>query len=200
MGKRSRKRRLSEGGSGPTEPAGRGERSPASTAGADSSAVEAAPSSRGERDAERRRRRAEAAAAGSEPARGARRRGTRERPKPPWGSFPLTELVVLLALILGIAGLIVWGRQGLVMLLAGFALGSLAGFELAAREHFAGYRSHSTLLAACTGVAAGVVVWVAVPGPGPRLPTLAVGLVVFAVGFWLFREAFKRRSGGLSFR
>jgi hypothetical protein len=201
MGKRSRKRRLSEGGSGPTERgAGRPERPDGSSAGADSSGAEAAPSSRAERDAERRRRRAEAAAAGSEPPRGGRRRGTRERPRPPWGSFPLTELVVLLALILGVAGLIVWREQGQVMLLAGFALGSLAGLELATREHFAGYRSHSTLLAACAGVAAGALVVVAVPGAGPRLPTLAVGLVIFAVGFWLFREAFKRRSGGLGFR
>jgi hypothetical protein len=166
----------------------------------DSAGAGAGPSSRAERDAERRRRRAEAAAAGSEPIRAGRRRGTRERPKAPWGSFPLTELVVLLALVLGIAGLIVWGEQGQIMLLAGFALGSLAGLELAGREHFAGYRSHSTLLAASTGVAAGALVVVVVPGPGPRLPTLAVGLVVFAVGFWLLREAFKRRSGGLGFR
>ena len=30
------------------------------------------------------------------------------------------------------------------MLIAGLVLGSLAGLELAAREHFAGYRSHSS--------------------------------------------------------
>jgi uncharacterized membrane protein YgdD (TMEM256/DUF423 family) len=29
---------------------------------------------------------------------------------------------------------------------------------------------------------------------------LPIGGVVFLVGFWLFREAFKRRSGGLGFR
>jgi hypothetical protein len=197
MGKRSRKRRLAAEGSGPPAkgcPDGskRGSKEAAS-------ASEAAPASRAERDAERRRRRAEAVAAGYE-RRGGRRRGTRERPQAPWGSFPLTEVVVLLAIVLGIVGLIVWGEQGQIMLLAGFALGSLAGLELAAREHFAGYRSHSTLLAACAGVAAGAVVVLAVPGPGPRLPTLAVGLAVFALGFWLFREAFKRRSGGLGFR
>jgi hypothetical protein len=29
---------------------------------------------------------------------------------------------------------------------------------------------------------------------------LPVGGVVFVAGFWFFREAFKRRSGGLGFR
>jgi hypothetical protein len=29
---------------------------------------------------------------------------------------------------------------------------------------------------------------------------LAAGVVVFLVGFYLFREAFKRRSGGIGFR
>jgi hypothetical protein len=52
--------------------------------------------------AERRRRRAEAVAASQRGGRG--RRGTRERPQAPWGSFPVTELVVLLALVLAVAG------------------------------------------------------------------------------------------------
>src|SRR5688500_12660654 len=83
-----------------------------------------ARSSRAERDAERRRRRADAVAASARGGGSARptRRGTRERPPAPWGSFPLSELVVLLALVIGIAGLIVWGEQGPIMLLAGFAL------------------------------------------------------------------------------
>jgi hypothetical protein len=181
MGKRSRKRSMTAEGGTPAaadqEPAGSGS------------------SSRAQRDAERRRR----AAADDTRGRPARR-GTRERPKAPWGSFPLSELVVLLAIVLGIAGLIVWGEQGQIMLVAALALGGLAGLELAVREHFAGYRSHSSLLAASTAFAAGAIVVVVLPGPAPRIPTLAVGLVVFIVAFWLYREAFKRRSGGLGFR
>lgn len=187
MGKRSRKRSLT--GEAGARPPG------------DAHRAGEPPSSRAERDAERRRRRAQDAAA-PEGRRGRRssRRGTRERPQAPWGSFPLSELVVLLALVIGIAGLIVWGDQGRIMLVAAFALGGLAGLELAVREHFAGYRSHSSLLAACTAFGAGAVVVIAVPGPAPRVPTVVVAIVVFAVAFWLFREAFKRRSGGLGFR
>lgn len=188
MGRRSRKRSLM--GDGDAPPAGR----------ADGSS--SAASSRAQRDAERRRRRSEALAASDGGGRRRTpRRGTRERPRAPWGGFPLSELVILLALVLGIAGLIVTGEQGTIMLVAAFALGGLAGLELAVREHFAGYKSHSTLLAACTAFAAGAaVVVVALPGPAPRVPTLVVAIVVFAVAFWVFREAFKRRSGGLGFR
>ena len=49
------------------------------------------------------------------------------------------------------------------MLIAGLVLGSLAGLELAAREHFAGYRSHSSLLAACAAFATGALIVIALP-------------------------------------
>lgn len=186
MGKRSRKRSLT----------GEAEARPLQSA-EEASTV---PSSRAGRDAERRRRRAEAAAASGGASRRSGRRGTGERPEAPWGRFPLAELVIVLAVVLGIVGLITWGEQGRIMLLAAFALGSLAGLELAVREHFAGYRSHTSLLAACTAFGAGAVVVVALPGPAPRIPTVVLAIVVFAVAFWLFRLAFKRRSGGLGFR
>ena len=48
-----------------------------------------------------------------------------------------------------------WDGQGDVRFIAGLALASLGGLELAVREHLAGYRSHSSLIA---GVAAFVVV------------------------------------------
>src|SRR4051795_13309344 len=93
--------------------------------------------SRAERDARR-------AAAAAVP-----RRGTREAPPAPWGAFPLTELVVLLALIFGIVGFIRFEHQsGKVMVAAAMCLGSLGGLEVSIREHFAGFRSHTSLLAA----------------------------------------------------
>ena len=188
MGRRSRKRSISDAPR------------PEADKGTERSARSDAPT-RAERDAERRRRRAEEEAGGGTGARArSRPRGTGERPQPPWGSFPLTELVVLLALVLGIAGLVIWGTHGQIMLLAAFVLGSLAGLELAVREHFAGYRSHTTLLAACAAFVAGVVMVLAVTGPTARVPVLVVALAIFAVAFYLLREAFKRRSGGLGFR
>ncbi len=85
------------------------------------------------------------------PARPARS-GPPDRPPAPWGKFPLVELVVLLALVMLVAGFFVQGDRGITLIAAGVALGSLAGLELAIREHFAGYRSHTTVLAGAPAV------------------------------------------------
>ena len=145
-------------------------------------------STRAERDAARRERALE-----PQP-----RRRTSGRPEAPWGSFPLSELVILV----GIA-LIAWGafrgEGGEEMLVSGLVIASLGGGELALREHLAGYRSHSSLLA---GVAAFVTVTVVALGLGPVQVWLlaVVGAAVFAATFYAMRELFKRRSGGLGFR
>jgi hypothetical protein len=165
--------------------------------------VAAATTSRAERDEARRRRAQQAAGAGERPAPRARRGryGTAERPPAPWGSFPLSELCVFLALILGIAGLVVWGDQGRTMVLAAMALGSLAGLELSIREHFAGYRSHTSLLAGATAFVAVTVVLLTAGTSGVALgAVLVVGLLVFGGAFYGFRQLFKNRSGGLGFR
>jgi hypothetical protein len=122
-----------------------------------------------------------------------------ERPPAPWGNFPLSELVVLVGIVLMVWGLFSWQSGGDIRFLAGLAVASLAGVELSLREHLAGFRSHSTLLA---GVAAFAVVSLLAIGPGPHVLSvlLAIGLVVFAGAFFGFRELFKRRSGGLGFR
>jgi hypothetical protein len=149
-------------------------------------------STRAERDAARRER------AATPQARSPARRSTAERPPAPWGSFPLSELVILLGI-----GLILWGAArgsgGEEMLAAGLVIASLGGGELALREHMAGYRSHSSLLA---GVAAFASVTVVALGLGPvRVWVLVVlGAAVFAATFYGMRELFRRRSGGLGFR
>jgi hypothetical protein len=136
-----------------------------------------------------------ARAAPSAPTPTRRRRG--ERPQAPWGSFPLVELCVLLALIIGVAGFVTGGDRGGVMLAAAAALGSLAGLELAVREHMAGYKSHTTLLAAAPAVLAMAAVFFS---RLPEVAMLGVGIGVFATAFWALRELFKRRSGGYGFR
>jgi hypothetical protein len=80
----------------------------------------------------------------------------------------------------------------------GVVLAGLGGLEVSAREHFAGYRSHTTLLAGTVFVVvtggifylAGLVLAVA----------LAVGAVCFAASFYGLRRAFQKASGGLSFK
>jgi hypothetical protein len=152
-------------------------------------------STRAERDAARRER-----ATRPEPRPRPRpgRPSSAERPPAPWGSFPLSELIILVGIVL-----ILWGAArgsgGEEMLAAGLVIASLGGGELALREHMGGYRSHSTLLA---GVAAFVAVTVVALGFGPvELWTLVIlGVTVFAGTFYAMRELFKRRSGGLGFR
>ena len=153
-----------------------------------------APGTTREQRDDARRRRARAGVAAPPPRRG--RSGTAERPPAPWGNFPLSELCVLLAMVLGIVGLIVWGDRGRVILLAAMALGSLAGLELSIREHFAGYRSHSALLAGAAAIALATVALITA-GPGIGL---VVAAAVFGTAFYGFRQVFKSRSGGLGFR
>jgi hypothetical protein len=112
----------------------------------------------------------------------------------------LVELVVLLAIAFFIAGLVAQGRRGAVMIGAGVALGALAGLEVSIREHFAGYRSHTALLAGALGVGAMVLTSLAAGSSLNALGRIAILAGVFGVSFWFLRAAFRKRSGGLSFR
>jgi hypothetical protein len=153
-------------------------------------------SSRSQRD-EARRQRAEGGEARRSYARG--RPSRDERPPAPWGNFPLSELAVFIAIVLLVGSFFVRGEKGGVMFVAGLLLGTLAGLEVSIREHFAGFRSHSALLAGTLAVA--TITVIAVAAGEVFVPILlAAGLAVFGLAFWSLREAFRRRSGGVSFR
>jgi hypothetical protein len=151
------------------------------------------PPTRAERDAARRERAREA-----RPRPRPGRPSQDERPRAPWGSFPLSELVILLGIVL-IAWGALSGKDGEERLFAGLVIASLGGGELALREHLAGYRSHTTLLA---GVAAFLAVTVVALGLGPVAVWLLalIGVVVFGAAFYWMRSVFKGRSGGVGFR
>lgn len=118
-----------------------------------------------------------------------------ERPPAPWGSFPLAELTILagiVVLVIGFAG------QNPMAIGIGAVLGALGGLEVSVREHFAGFRSHTTLLAGTVFVLvtgtlfylAGVILAIA----------LGTGAAAFLAAFVALRRAFQRASGGLSFK
>jgi lysylphosphatidylglycerol synthetase-like protein (DUF2156 family) len=118
-----------------------------------------------------------------------------ERPPAPWGNFPLAELTVLA----GIVTLAIGAFGGHPTAIGvGVVLAGLGGLEVSVREHFAGYRSHTTLLAG--------LVFVLLTGglfylSGLILAIcLAIGAVAFIASFLAFRRAFQRASGGLSFK
>jgi lysylphosphatidylglycerol synthetase-like protein (DUF2156 family) len=118
-----------------------------------------------------------------------------ERPPAPWGNAPLAELVILagiVALAIGVIG----GHPTAIGV--GVALAGLGGLEVAIREHFAGYRSHTTLFG---GAAFVFVTGLAFYAANQILAVaLAIGAVAFALTFFLARRAFQRASGGLSYR
>ena len=118
-----------------------------------------------------------------------------DRPPAPWGKFPLAELTILagiVSLIVGIVG------QHPTALGIGVALAGLGGMEVAIREHFAGYRSHTTLLAGAVFVfTVGGLLYLA---DQILAVALGAGAIAFAIAFYLARRAFQRASGGLSFR
>jgi len=115
------------------------------------------------------------------------------RPKPPWHPVPLVELAVLAGIVLIVLGILNRdSSRGRLLLVFGLALASVAGLDTAAREHFAGHRSHSTLLAGLPAVA--LVVGLAVAGAGPAV-SVPVAAVVFAAVFMALRRGFKARTG-----
>ena len=107
----------------------------------------------------------------------------------------MTQLAVLAGLILIGIGLFTGDPA---LLLGGLLLGSLGGLELSLREHFAGFRSHTTLLAGVGAVAVALLTWF---GAGlPFAASLGLAAAAFAGLFYLLRRAFIRASGGLSYR
>jgi hypothetical protein len=127
------------------------------------------------------------------------RPSSKERPPAPWGSFPLSELVIFAGLVVLVWGLLSGRDGGGQRVGAGLILASLGGGELALREHLGGFRSHSALLAGVATFVAITVIVIAL-GPVKMWVLLPAGVAVFVASFYWMRELFRRRSGGLSFR
>ena len=144
----------------------------------------------------RARKRGTAPAIAPAPAPVPRRRGGRptieERPKPPWHPVPLVELCVLVGIVLLVLGALnLRSDRGKLMLVLGMALGSLGGLDTALREHLAGYRSHTTVIASLPAVTtAAVLYFMGVPWP----VLIAGAVAVFAGVFWWMRRVFMRRA------
>jgi hypothetical protein len=133
------------------------------------------------------------------PARRTYRARRSEAPPAPWAPFPLVELAILAGLIAVVVALVVNAGTALgkTLLVGGFALIGIASLELALREHLAGYRSHTTLLAGAPGVLTLIVLGELTPLP--RYAVLVAAAIVFGAAWRLLRALFLRR-GGLSFR
>lgn len=127
-----------------------------------------------------------------------RRARSDEAPPAPWSPFPLIEICIFIGLILIIVGFVAGGDRRGTMLVFGFVLVSLSALELSVREHFSGFRSHTTLIAGVCALAASVPLFMLTSIP--QLAILVIAAVVFGLAVSVLRAAFARRTGGLGFR
>lgn len=116
-----------------------------------------------------------------------------ERPPAPWGSFPLIEIAVLVGIVMLVIGLVTGGDRGTLLIGIGLGLAGLGGLELAIREHFAGFRSHSALLAGVPALAVlAMLFYTETLSPGARV---GVAVAVFAASAYGLVTMFRRKAG-----
>jgi hypothetical protein len=115
-----------------------------------------------------------------------------ERPKAPWHPFPLVEICVLIGLVcIGVGFFSRDSPGGRTVLALGFALGALGGLDTSVREHWAGYRSHTLVLAAFPAVV--VAVLAALAGV-PKVVVGALLIGAFGVAFTALRRVWSRAA------
>jgi hypothetical protein len=92
-----------------------------------------------------------------------------------------------------VLGFFNWGSDsGRLMLVFGMLLGSLGGLDTALREHFGGFRPHSTILAGIPAVAVAAALYFA----GVPWPVLVLGAAaVFGASAFALARAYDRRLG-----
>jgi hypothetical protein len=110
-----------------------------------------------------------------------------ERPEGPFGALPVSELAVLIGFVALVIGFLNGGGP---VVIVGIVVCALGVVEVTAREHFAGYRSHTTLLAALPAVAMETAIVAIFGEPHQRALLLVFAVPVFAVLFWLLRRRF----------
>jgi hypothetical protein len=113
------------------------------------------------------------------------------RPDAIWAPFPLTEIGMGVGLVLFLVGF----SGAPAVLLAGVGVLVVVVAELCLREHFAGFRSHSILLAMLpvTTLHLGLVVLADVRWRGPL--ALAVDLAVAGALAWWLQQRFRDAQG-----
>jgi hypothetical protein len=111
-----------------------------------------------------------------------------ERPASPFGGLPISELAIFAGIVGLVVGLITGGEPAMVV---GAIVCGLGVTEVTAREHFSGFRSHCTLLAAVPAVVAEVAFALFVGVPSQRVLLLGPLIVVWVPCFWLLRRTFR---------
>jgi hypothetical protein len=111
-----------------------------------------------------------------------------ERPASPFGGLPVSELLIFAGLIGVVVGFFNSGGPALIV---GAVVCGLGVAEVTAREHFSGFRSHTSLLAAIPALIVEIGIVVLFGEPGNRTLLLVPVIPVFALAFWLLRRQFQ---------
>jgi hypothetical protein len=111
-----------------------------------------------------------------------------ERPPGPFAGVPVSEIAIFVGGLATLIGLVSAAAPALV---TGIVVCTLGVVEVTAREHFSGYRSHTTMLAGVPAVAIGVAMIVLFGGSLQRGSLLLVVVPVYAGLFWLLRKRFR---------
>ncbi len=109
-----------------------------------------------------------------------------EPPPNRFGGVPASEIAIFAGSIGFVYGLI--SRQP-VVLIVGIAVCGLGVLEFTSREHFSGYRSHTSLLAAFPAVIIEAALVLLIK---PRHPVVVLPAVIpaYGIAFWLLRRRF----------
>ncbi|HLI59386.1 MAG TPA: hypothetical protein VKV21_06935 [Solirubrobacteraceae bacterium] len=111
-----------------------------------------------------------------------------ERPRGLFGGVPVSEVAILAGMIVAVVGFVQTAHATIIIGLVVCALGVV---EVTGREHFSGYRSHTTLLAAVPTVALEAIVVAVFGDPSDRAWLLLVMVPVFALLFFALRQRFR---------
>jgi hypothetical protein len=113
------------------------------------------------------------------------------RPDAIWSPFPLTEIGMAVGLVIFLAGFASDGRRATWLLSVGVVVLAVVVGELCLREHFAGFRSHTLLLAALPVAIAHVVVVEAVTATWAGPTALALDLALAGALAWFLQTRFR---------
>jgi len=111
-----------------------------------------------------------------------------ERPEGIFGPVPVSEIAIFMGIVALAVGLV--NGSGTTQL-TGLIVCGLGVAEVTGREHFSGFRSHTTLLAAIPAVIVEALYAYVIGVPQRRILLLAPVVPVFGLCFWLLRRSFR---------
>jgi hypothetical protein len=116
-----------------------------------------------------------------------------ERPEAPWHPWPLSELLIFVGAIGTLIGLL-RGSSGAPVLIAGLAAVMIGTLEFTIREHLAGYRAHTAMLAAIPVALFHAAAAVGLYSLGaPRITWIVIPLALDVPLFWIIFRPLRAR-------